>query len=72
MIWRYAMPLYAICLAAVREELSERIVGMKIEKVQQPERDIIILTLRGAGGQCRILISGGSGDARVHLTEHHF
>ena len=66
------MPLDAICLAAVKDELTERIVGMKIDKVQQPERDIIILTLRGAGGQKRMLISGGSGDARVHLTDHQF
>ena len=66
------MPLDAICLAAVREELSERIVGMKIDKVQQPERDIIILTLRGMGASCRLLISAGSGGARIHLTEHQF
>ena len=64
------MPLDAICLAAVREELSERLVGMKIDKVQQPERDIIVLSLRGGGGTCRLLLSVGSGDARIHLTEH--
>ena len=64
------MPLDAICLAAVREELSGRIIGMKIDKVQQPERDTIVLSLRGAGAPCRLLLSAGSGDARIHLTEH--
>ena len=66
------MPLDAICLAAVREELSGRIEGMRIDKVQQPERDIIILALRGTGAPCRLLLSAGTGDARVHLTEHQF
>ena len=66
------MPLDAICLAAVRNELESRIVGMKIDKVQQPERDIIILSLRGAGEPCRLLISAGAQDARVHLTQHQF
>ena len=66
------MPLDAICLAAVREELSTLIEGTRIDKVQQPERDIIILALRGAGVTRRLLISSGSGDARVHLTDHQF
>ena len=66
------MPLDALCLSAIRDELGERIVGMKIEKIQQPERDIVILALRGKGDQCRLLISAGIGDARVHLTEYQF
>ena len=66
------MPLDAICLAAVRNELADKIVGMKIDKVQQPERDIVILSLRGVGEPCRLLISAGAQDARVHLTQHQF
>ena len=66
------MPLDAICLSAVREELTGQIIGMRIDKVQQPERDIIILTLRGAGATRRLLLSSGTGDARIHLTEHQF
>ena len=67
------MPLDAFCLAAVADELSARIIGQKIDKVQQPERDIIILSLRGGNqAPCSLLISAGAGDARVHLTEHRF
>ena len=64
------MPLDAICLRAVSEELSGRVTGMRIDKVHQPERDMLILQLRGASGSSRLLISAGSGDARIHLTEH--
>jgi len=64
------MPLDAICLTAVKDELSRQITGMKIDKILQPERDVIILSLRGNGGQmCRLLISAGADDARIHLTE---
>jgi len=65
--------LDAICLAAVSEELRGRITGLRIEKVQQPERDMIILSLRGGDAPaCRLLISSGSGDARLHLTGYKF
>jgi len=67
------MPLDAICLGAVKNELSSQIIGMKIDKVQQPERDVILLSLRGHSAPSkRLLISIGSGDTRVHLTEHKF
>ena len=67
------MPLDAICLTAVKLELEERIVGQKIDKVQQPERDIVVLSLRGGDRPpCKLLISAGSGDMRAHLTEHRF
>ena len=67
------MPLDAFCLAAVREELAGQINGARIEKVQQPERDLLILSLRGKNTlPCRLLISAGSGDSRIHLTTHQF
>ena len=67
------MPLDAICLTAVKDELSRQIIGMKIDKVQQPERDMVILSLRGNGGKAyRLLISVGAEDARMHLTEFKF
>ena len=66
------MPLDAICLSGLKDELSAQIIGMKIDKVQQPERDVIILALRGVSGSHKLLISAGSNDARVHLTVHPF
>ena len=62
------MPLDSICLSALTDELSGRICGMKIDKVQQPERDLILLSLRGNGENLRLLLSAGVGTARVHLT----
>ena len=41
------MPLDAICLSGVVRELEEAVLGLRIEKVQQPARDQVVLTLRG-------------------------
>lgn len=62
------MPLDAIFLTALRNELAGQIIGLKIDKIQQPEQDQIILSLRGVGAASRLLISAGTGDARAHLT----
>ena len=41
------MPLDAVCLRAVLSELNTRIAGARIEKVYQPDREEIVLQLRG-------------------------
>ena len=67
------MPLDALSLCAVKDELNKHIIGSKIDKVQQPERDVIIFSLRGHGiKDLKLLFSVGSGDSRVHLTSHKF
>ena len=60
------MPLDAICLQAVVSELAPQITGSRIEKIQQPSRDQIVLLLRGSR---RLLLSAGGGQPRLHLTE---
>lgn len=66
------MPLDSICLTAVRNELAEKLVGLKADKIQQPERDQILLTMRGFGRAEKLLICAGTGDARLHLTDYAF
>ncbi len=62
------MPLDAICLSALAGELAGRLEGAKIDRIQQPERDMILFSLRGRGENLRLLIAAGTGNARVHLT----
>ena len=62
------MPLDAICLQALTAELAPQLEGAKIEKVQQPERDLLLLSVRGKQGGGKLLIAAGTGNARVHLT----
>ena len=60
------MPLDAICLQGVVAELTPQVVGSRIEKIQQPARDQIVLSLRGGK---RLLLCAGGGQPRLHLTE---
>ena len=62
------MPLDALCLSGVTRELSALLPGSRVDKVQQPERDLVVLHLRGAAGAVRLLLSAGNGTARIHLT----
>ena len=60
------MPLDAICLRALTNELKGQLLGARIDKVQQPARDQIVLLLRG---NLRLLINAGPNQPRVQLTE---
>ena len=60
------MPLDAVCLQAVVAELAPQITGSRIEKIQQPARDQVVLLLRG---NRRLLLSAG-GESRKFLLCH--
>lgn len=62
------MPLDAVCLHALTEELAPALQGARIEKVQQPERDLLLLSVHTRNGNQKLLISAGTGSARVHFT----
>ena len=63
------MPLDSVTVSALAAELRGLITGAKIDKVQQPERDTLILSLHGQGGGMKLVLCGGVGNARAHLTE---
>ena len=56
------MPLDAICLQAVAEELRPQLLGLRIDKVQQPARDQVVLLLRGR----RLLLNAGAALFHLH------
>ncbi len=60
------MPLDAICLQGVVGELAPQLTDSRIEKIQQPARDQIILLLRGSR---RLFLNAGANQPRIHLTE---
>ena len=59
------MALDAICLQAILEELRPKLLGLRVDKVQQPSRDQLILLLRGN----RLLLNAGANAPRIQLTE---
>ena len=60
-----------LSLYAVSHELSA-LVGGKVDKIQQPERDTLLLTIRNRGSSLRLLLCAHPENGRVQLTEASF
>ena len=56
---------FVTCLC---EELNRELTGGRIDKIQQPARDVVLLTVRTPGENRRLLLSASPGKARIHLT----
>ena len=59
------MPLDAVCLRGVVQELKPQLENLRLEKIQQPARDLVLLTFRG---NRKLLLCAGASQARIHLT----
>ena len=60
------MPFDATFLTAVLDELRPAVLGSRVEKIQQPARDMVVLQLRGKD---RLLLSANVSRPRIHLTQ---
>ena len=63
------MPFDALFLTAVRRELESSLTGCRVDKIQQPQRDTLILSMRGAAGGGRLLLTASPNHPRLHLTQ---
>ena len=62
------MPLDGFTLGIMADELRREFVGGRIDKIAQPERDELILTIRNNGKNQLLLLSASAGCARAHIT----
>ena len=54
---------------AVAKELRDRIVSGKVEKIYQPETDVLVFTIHTKEGNVKLLMSSGSSHARIHFVK---
>ena len=66
------MPLDAILLRGLTDELRKSAVGAKIDRVQQPEKEMLLLTLHTNEGGRKMLLSAAVSGARVHFTSQSY
>lgn len=64
------MALDGIFLSKLKDELKEIIVGLRVDKVNQPTKDEIVLSLRGKGCAYSLLCCVRADSPRLHLTAH--
>ncbi|MBR4362682.1 MAG: NFACT family protein [Ruminococcus sp.] len=62
------MALDGAFLYAVKNELQP-LVGGRIDKIHQPSREEVIISIRTRSGSKKLYISANAGSARVHITE---
>ena len=61
-----------LTLEAVTVELQQQISGARIDKIFQPEADILIIRLWNGRENLRLLISVAPRSPRIHLTDQSF
>ena len=62
------MPFDALFLSALTAELTPQLLGARIDKIQMPVRDQVVLQFHGRGFSGRLLLSASPGSPRLHLT----
>lgn len=62
------MPFDGLVTHAVKNELYNLILDTKIDKIFQPEKDEILLHIRGNRINYKLMLSANPENARVHLT----
>lgn len=60
-----------LSLYAVKQELLP-LIGGKVDKIQQPERDALLLTIRAPGSTQKLLLCAHPENGRVQLTEEPY
>jgi predicted ribosome quality control (RQC) complex YloA/Tae2 family protein len=62
------MALDGAFLHTIKNEL-EPLIGGRVEKIHQPSREEIIISIRTRQGSHKLYISANAGSARVHITQ---
>ena len=62
------MPLDGLTLGFLAREM-QGLVGGRIDRVSQPEKDMVVLLIRADGKNRRLLISASPSMTRIHLTD---
>lgn len=66
------MPMDGLTLGFMARELGESLQDGRVEKVSQPEKDMLVLTIRAQGKNHKLLLSAAPSFARAHLTEANY
>lgn len=66
------MPFDGILAHFMAKELDSTLSGGRIGKIHQISRDTIIIQVRAAGENHRLLVSSNPSSARIHLTDRQY
>jgi len=65
------MPMDGFTLSFMQRELRDTLLGGRVDKVNQPERDALVLLIR-SGGNHKLLLSANANQARAQITSQTY
>ena len=63
------MAFDTLCVKKIVEELNSTIIGGRIDKVHQPEKDELMVGIRTFEGAFKLILSASANNARVHFSD---
>lgn len=63
------MAFDGITVSAIKAEIVDKILGGRIDKVYQPEKDEIILGIRSMGQAYKLLLTSNASNPKFHFTQ---
>ena len=66
------MSMDGMTVGFTARELNRKLAGGRIDRITQPERDTVILTIRAEGENRNLLLCASANNARCHLTGSRF
>ena len=66
------MPMDGLTVGFAAEELQRLLYGGRVDRVTQPERDTVVLTVRAGNENRQALLCASPNNARCHLTQTRF
>ena len=66
------MPMDGVTVGFAARELDRLLQGGRVDKITQPEHDTVVLVIRAAGENRRLLLCASPNNARCHLTSESY
>lgn len=63
------MAFDTLCVKKIVEELNSTVIGGRIDKVHQPEKDELMVGIRTFEGGFKLVLSASANNARVHFSD---
>lgn len=63
------MAFDGVTIAGIVSELQDKLIGNRLYKIAQPEKDELLLTIKGSCGQVRMLMSADASLPLLYLTD---
>ena len=62
------MSLDGVFIKSIINELDKKLTGGRVDKIHQPDKNEIVMSIRSKGENLKLLITAAGSSPRLHLT----